>query len=131
MTRLIVPAVLFCLVLGCGDGAYLSPKVISAESDAITITVSPNTLILDSQGVWVTVHTDIPYSQVDGVTVTLNGIEVAVTKADARGDFVAKFELDAVKDIVAPPEATLVLEGLTKDGVAFTGADTIRVSDGR
>lgn len=131
MIRLIVPAVALCLVLGCGDGAFLSPKVISAESDAITITVSPNTLILDSQGVWVTVHTDIPYSQVDGVTVTLNGIEVAVTKADARGDFVAKFELDAVKDIVAPPEATLVLEGLTKDGVAFTGADTIRVSDGR
>jgi hypothetical protein len=122
MKRMMV-AIVLCVALGVGwtlmadDGGDM----------AIEIAVSPNTLVMGSQGVWVTVHADIPYSTVAGVSVTLNGVAVDFTKADNRGDLVAKFQIDAIKGIVAPPSAELTLSGLTKDGVAFSGTDTIRV----
>ncbi len=127
MTRLTTMALVLCSVLGCstGDSGATLPTPVE-----ITITVSPRTLVLGSQGEWVTVHADIAYSQVDTVTLLLNDVEVSMTKSDANGSLVAKFELDSVKDIVAPPEATFTLEGRTHDGAGFAGSDTVRVTNG-
>ena len=61
------------------------------------IAVSPSTLVMGSQGVWVTVHADVPYRVVDCASVTLNGIPVKAAFADNQGDLVAKFEIDLVK----------------------------------
>ena len=72
-----------------------------------------------------TVYTNRPYRQVDDVTVILNVIEVSVIKSGARGYFVVKCQLDSVKAIIAPPEATLVFKGLMKDDTAFTGSDVV------
>ncbi|KPL05317.1 hypothetical protein AMJ85_11980 [candidate division BRC1 bacterium SM23_51] len=107
-------------------------NVFSDQTDvmSIDITVSPSTLALDSEGVWVTVHTDIAYSEVAGSTLKLNGIDVAWTKADARGDLVAKFSLDLVKEIVQPPQAELTLTGFCKDGTAIEGSDIVGVTTG-
>ena len=101
-------------------------------SDVMTIevTVSPSTLTLTSQGQWVTVHTDIAYGAVEKTTLELNGIAVAWTKADDRGYLVGKFNLDDVKDIVAPPSVELTMSGVLYDGIAFEGTDIVRVIDG-
>ena len=100
-----------------------------ADDVTVPIVISPSVLNLDSQGVWVTVHAEIPYSRVVGVSVTLDGIPVQVTKADARGELVAKFALDDVKAILDVGTVTLVLDGTTTDGGSFTGSDAIRVID--
>jgi hypothetical protein len=101
----------------------------AAEEDTLVvpIQVSPSTLNLESQGTWVTIHAEIPYSWVVGVSVTLNGLPVDVTKADNRGELVAKFNLDDVKDMVSPGIVELTLLGVTKDGETFTGSEDVTV----
>jgi hypothetical protein len=93
----------------------------------ITTKVSPNTIVIKSEGTLITVHTNIAYSSVDTASLTLNGIPVAWTKADDRGQLVAKFNQSDVKSIVAPPSATLELSGYTTSGESFSGTDTIVV----
>jgi len=115
-----------CLLVGCSTS---DSTVTPSPPLVIDITVSPQTLVLGSEGEWVTVHADISYSLVDAVTLMLNDVEVAVTKSDANGSLVAKFEVDSVKAIVHPPDATLVLEGVTRDGSTYRGSDIIRVTD--
>ena len=68
-------------------------------ADPINIDVAPNTLNLQSEGKVVTVHTDIPFSQVTASTVLLNGVAISSWKADSRGFFVAKFVMDEIKDL--------------------------------
>jgi hypothetical protein len=96
----------------------------------INIDVAPNVLSLDSQGQVVTLHTDIAYSAVAGATVQLNGLPIAWWKSDNQGNFVAKFNLDAVKELLkseAGNNVTVELTGETKDGDGFSGTDTIKV----
>ena len=108
-------------------GLLAGPAVSQTGEVTIPIVISPNTINLESEGVWVTVHAEIPYSVVVRVSVTLDGIPVKVTKADARGELVAKFCVDDVKAIVQPGTAELTLRGVTETGVEFTGTDTITV----
>lgn len=112
------------VALGQGEGA------------AITIQVSPSTILLSSrargpQKVQVTVHADIDYSDVATYSVTLNGIEAEFTFPDARGDLVAKFEFDTVveevEEMMEAGEAVLRLDGSLIDGGSFSGEDTVRV----
>jgi hypothetical protein len=93
----------------------------------ISIKVSPNRIVLDSDGSWVTVHTDIALYLVDTASLTLNGVPVAWTKADARGNLVAKFAEADIKAIVSPPEAELELVGYTNEGEQFRGCDSVGV----
>lgn len=103
----------------------------SMSSEEVTMTISPATLNLNSQGTWVTIHADIPYAETVAAHLLLDGVEVAFTKADSQGDLVAKFCVDDVKGIVAPPSATLTLEAFveTPEGteLLFSGTDTIAV----
>jgi hypothetical protein len=99
----------------------------NAADIEITTKITPRALVLISEGTVVTVHTNIAYYSVDTASLTLNGIPIAWTKADARGNLVAKFNQDDVKNIVAPPSATLELSGTTRDGQSFSGTDTIVV----
>ena len=102
------------------------PRATKAEGE-IFVKVSPNTIVIASLGDWITVHTNIAYGIVDTSSVTLNGVPVAWTKSDLRGNLVAKFTQADIKAIVAPPEATLELSGLTTGGEPFTGSDTVTV----
>lgn len=96
---------------------------------SISIRVAPNVLNLQSNGQVVTVHTDVAYSWVEGHTVSLNGIEISSWKADNKGNFVAKFNMDEIKDL--PLEIggmnTLTLVGETSDGLVFAGSQDIMV----
>jgi hypothetical protein len=127
MVRSLTAALVLATALGCSSGDPTGTLPTPLE---IVITVSPRTLVLGSQGEWVTVHAEIAYTRVDTATLLLSDVEVTTTQSDANGDLVAKFELDDVKDIVAPPEATFVLEGTTRDGTPFSGSDTVRVTNG-
>lgn len=141
ISSVLLISALFSMVAltGCGDSSSLtSPETATADRSAgeeadvmeIDITISPKTLVLESNGDLVTVHADIPLSQVASMTITLDRIPVSWTKADNHGDLVAKFGMSDVKGIVSPPEATLVLRGMTVDGVEFVGRDTVTIRPG-
>src|SRR5690554_1200223 len=118
ITLIIAPAVLLILAAASAVSATLG----------VEVQVSPQTLLLDAdQGGEITVHAAIDYGLVDTDSVTLDGIPASYTKQDNRGELVAKFPEWAVKDIVAPPSATLVLSGQTVDGESFSGSDVVRV----
>ena len=99
-------------------------------SQDIEIQVSPNILNLQSNGVVVTIHTDVAYSLVDASTVTLNGVVIQSWKADDQGNFVAKFNMDEIKDLPGLEIGeynTLTLEGSTSSGESFTGSEEVLV----
>lgn len=127
-----------CIVLACvvglvvavlGVNAFAKPSVAPAAEGEITVVLSPQTVVLGSKGGTISAHTSILRSQVVGDSVELNGISAYLVKADCRGYMVAKFSVDAIKAIVAPPSATLTLTGVTTTGVSFSGSDTIVVLD--
>ena len=95
----------------------------------ISIDVSPSVINLQNNGQVVTVHTDIKYSLVSGSTVTLNGIEISWWKSDDRGFFVAKFQIDDIKNMPLNigEYNTLTLSGITCDGVLFSGSQEVKV----
>jgi len=108
----------------------ISLKAVAAEPIVISIDVSPSVLNLQNQGEVVTVHTNMAYSLVAGSTVSLNGIEISWWKSDDRGYFVAKFLTSDVKNLpglVIGGYNTLTLNGITKEGVSFTGSEEIKV----
>jgi hypothetical protein len=114
----------FFLALFFTAGIALAP----AEDIAIEIVIAPNVLNLEAYGTWVTVHATIPYGSVDTSTVYLNGVEVDATKADSRGELVAKFLLEGeIRNILRLGSNTLTLCGRTKDGEGFSGTDEILV----
>jgi len=122
------------LVLGCVLAVtlfwFLYPA--AALSDDIQIDVAPNVLNIQSEGEIVTVHTDIAYSAVVGASVFLNGVAIEYWKADARGNFVAKFVMDEIKTLdglILDDYNTLVLNGFTTDDVPFMGTQAIKVID--
>lgn len=104
-----------------------SAPILTATMD-VAVEVSPQTIILHADGpTWVTAHADIPYDQVDGGTVYLDGISATRTEADLCGNLVALFAGGEVKEILEPGFQTLTLTGLTVDQEPFTGSATVRV----
>jgi hypothetical protein len=101
----------------------------ASEGEGYCITITPKTLVLSSPDTVVSVHSNIPYSSVDTVSLTLDGIPATFTKADACGDLVVKFNQSDVKGIVLPGLATLTLKGMLKDDTEFEASDTIIVKD--
>jgi hypothetical protein len=105
---------------------------IQAQAFEIEIDVAPNVLNIQSESTVVTVHTDIAYSTVAGATVFLNGVAIDWWKADARGNFVAKFNSDEIKTLPGLEIGafnTLTLCGFTTGGEAFIGMQDILVVD--
>ena len=124
------------LVLGCVLAVTLCwllyPAAALSAEIPIQIDVAPNVLNIQSEGAIVTVHTDIAYSAVDGASVYLNGVAIQWWKADARGNFVAKFVMDEIKTLgglIIDGYNVLVLNGFTTDGDTFIGMQEIKVID--
>ena len=100
----------------------------------ITIDVAPNVINLQrTDDKCVTVHTDIPYSEVDRTSVSLAVGSVDIfpdsTKSDLRGDLVAKFSMEAVRDFSLTIDAynTFTLTGVNFNGESFSGSQEIWV----
>ena len=114
--------------------AFMASALVSATADAgeITVRISPATLNLRSSGTVVTVHTDVPFDDVDVVSVYLAGVAIASWKADDRGFFVAKFAMDDVKSVdglVINGPNTFQLVGLDVFGEPFWGEQEVMVID--
>ena len=94
----------------------------------VDIVVTPNTINIQANHRWVTVHADIEDDAVDLKSLALNDVSVAFTEKCDQGDLVAKFNADDVKGKISPPCAELTLTGVMIDGVTpFSGKDTVRV----
>lgn len=122
------------LITGCCvlllAGLLLSPAI--SYSEDIEIDVAPNVLNIQSSGTVVTVHTDIAYWTVVGSTVLLNDVEIQSWKADNRGNFVAKFSMDAIKaldGLIIGEYNEFTMVGVDTDGDAFSGTQEIRIID--
>jgi len=113
-------------------GGTLS-TVAAQEVISVDIQVAPHVLALRSTGVWVTIHTDIAFSQVDTCAVEVDGADVPVrrTKADNLGNLVVKVWQADVKPLFDGLETwvkvPVVLTGVTKAGDDFEGMDKMWV----
>jgi hypothetical protein len=99
----------------------------TSGDDELAVQISPGTIAMNSRGGGVSAHANIACGLVVRESVQLNGIDASAVFADAVGDLVAKFPLDAVKQIVSAPETELTLTGVTTDGGSFALSDTVRV----
>ena len=107
-----------------------STLVLGAMALDVEVQIAPHMLLLSSeQSGEVAVHTDIPYSLVDGSTVALAGFPAVRTKADDCGNFVGFFDEVEIKSVVAVPSYELVFTGLTVNAEPFSGSDTVLVKD--
>jgi hypothetical protein len=109
---------------------------LSAEARAdtvINVKISPQTVNLQFQGEWVTVHTNIAYTLVLPDSVALDGFSADIEKYDDRGYLVAKFKVarlsEYLRGFLDAGSATLTLTGVTLGGDSFSGSDTVRVID--
>ena len=109
------------------------------------IDLDPDTLNRASNGKWITCYIELEpaYDARDIVeaSVTLEGTipahvvgeegdgNIVDHDADGISECMVKFDRAAVQAIVAPPEATLTVQGVLTDGTVFEGTDTIRVID--
>lgn len=124
---------MFVLVLLALLGFGLASNAYGFET---AIVAAPNVLNIQSEGNVVTVHTDIPYSHVYAHSVQLNGVDISSWKADARGYFVAKFLMGAVKALEGLSIGdynTLTLTGIAINEAdaaeSFFGVDEVMVLD--
>lgn len=126
------PSIAFALfiVLGLTSFFAFAGQGNEDETEGVDITISPKTFILSvDEGEWVTVHTDLPFSQVEAASIRLNGIPLVFAKSDNLGFFVAKLYREDVEATVAPPSAVLEFTGWTYNGDVFYATDVIRVKE--
>lgn len=110
------------------------PPIGGAAEIEVDIEIAPSTINLAFGGDVVTVHTDIPYNDVDGSSVVLyyrdQGVAISSWKSDDRGYFVAKFlaaNIRTLDDLRIPGSNLFELWGVTWSGNAFLGSDSVRV----
>ncbi len=118
------------IALGLAIAILAAPASGSACDNEIRI--APETLNLRSDGTVVTVHTDVPYSQMDVYSVYLGGVAISSWKADDRGFFVAKFLMDEIKAIdglILNDYNVFQLVGVTVSGEPVCGETEVMVID--
>ena len=96
------------------------------KGDDPSISISPSTLVLKAPVKCVSVHSNLPYSLVDASSVTLEGVAPYLVTADDLGDMVAKFDVDAIAEVVEAGEQILTMTCIF-DGVEISVSDGIRV----
>jgi len=119
----------------------------STETEVIpiipaTVDFDPDTLNLNSKGLWVTVYIELPVghgydvSMIDLASITLNGQVLALTKPIEIGDYdndgipdlMVKFSRKAVQKILQVGDRVeITISGKLIDGRLFEGKDIIRV----
>ena len=92
--------------------------------------IAPGTIAKSATCTWVTIHADVAYRAVEGVSAVVNGsdVDVAQTFADSCGRLVVKLRFDDVVALVDPPTATITLT-VVVNGDACAADGTVRVKD--
>ncbi len=138
--RFVARAALFLVLpLAAGCSSPSSPTPVPSDSPAssspaaasieIVIEVAPNVLNLQSEGQVVTIHTSLAYGSVVTSSVSVNGVTISSSKADNQGQFVAKFVMEAIKNLPLKigESNTFRIEGRTTTGSSFWGSKAILV----
>lgn len=109
MKRLLAAAAAGLLVVLCASPVNSARSGAPVGEGDFAMYVAPSTLVLDAPCPWVTIHTGVPYSAVEGAAVEINGgeVPVAMTYADSRGQLVAKLKFAPVAERCDPPSATV------------------------
>ncbi len=125
------------LLLFSITAAHPATSPIPADDEVIDIQVSPSTILLNWKAkgdVRVTVHADVSYGFFNEIlpgdlSVELDGVFATYIYSDARGDLVAKFPYDEIKNMVENETgtATLSLKAVAEDGTIYSGSDDVRV----
>lgn len=127
MKTLLWLAILFVSILFPGAAGTSN----ATDSLQVAVAVSPQTLLLNkAQSGYATVHVSIAYRLVDKKSIRMNGLVPSRTFADDRGELVAKFIEQEVKDLARETGGKtlkLILIGLTTDGRSFSGTDMVKV----
>jgi hypothetical protein len=92
--------------------------------DMPAIMASPQTVVL-AKVTTLTVHSNIPASQVDIATVELNGVSPSGCGVDSLGHLVLTFDLTDLG--LTAGTGTLTLTGELETGEAFSASDTVNV----
>lgn len=122
-------AVCLVLMVAAGSGLCARTGKDGGEGD-FEMYVAPNVIVKSAPCLWVTIHTEVSESAVDGVSVTVDGSEITDlhTYADSRGNLVVKLKFDDVIACTSPPDATFVLT-LLVDGEILEATATAQVND--
>lgn len=115
-------------------GLAASDPALARRDDDQTMVVSPKVLFLGFSGTRVTIHTLIPYGDVDRASIRLygegdEGILPVYTKSDNRGNLVAKFDVADMAAIVSAPRTSLTMTGDYAGGGSFTLTGYVIVKD--
>ena len=118
-------------VVAAALASLVAPGVLFADDapTVIDIQIAPSTLNLSYEGECVTVHADIPFAQVSSLNWCLNGVPAYLIKADACGDLVAKFDVDAIAAGLEPSNVVMTRTGEEGTSNAYIGTDEVRVID--
>ncbi|OGW39604.1 MAG: hypothetical protein A2X58_13180 [Nitrospirae bacterium GWC2_56_14] len=120
------------LILAMILSSYVIPRQVEATEIPIQVNVSPNVLNIQSDGTVLSIHTDINYSLVVGTSVTVNDVPILFWKNDAQGYFVAKFDINQIKQLDGLKIGDynkLTLVGYTTQGDTFIGSQEIKIID--
>ena len=123
--KMTIPRIMLIGVLFLTSALCLNVMANSAVGeDMPAIMASPQTVVL-AKVTTLTVHSNIPASQVDIATVELNGVSPSGFGVDSLGHLVLKFDLAdlGLKAGTAP----LTLTGVLETGEDFSVSDTVNV----
>ena len=123
MKKNLLKIVVFCGFFSIGlAGIALANKAV--EGDPPAIMVSPSVIVLEKVST-ITIHSNIPASDVESGSIDLNGTAPTSVGVDSCGHLVAKFE---VADLgLEPGETTLTLCGVFEYSGAFCASDMVTV----
>lgn len=140
LTKVGLPLVLF---IALSLVSFQAPQPCCADDEIrIGIDLSQSIINLQSSISIITFHTSIKAYEVDCATVTLTAdteqpvtVPVYRCTSDSRGNFLADFLMQQIKDIrdnlEIGEENLFVLEGKTREGIPFYGSQWILVVDNK
>jgi len=129
MKRTLIGGLAACCVLSLCVASALSAR---AGKDGgvgeFAIYVAPGTIVRSAACTWVTIHTNVPFTTVEGVAAAVDASDVDVARAfaDDCGNLVVKLKFDDVTACVAPPSATVALT-IVVAGESRTASETVPV----
>lgn len=127
MRMRIAVAAAFVMVL-----VLAAPMCASADDYQVDFQVSPQTLYLNAEVTWVTIHVPVAYNSIFDYCVSFDGVDVPVAwdKADLQGNLVIKLSTDDVAAAVQPGVVELAVDGMLWSGDTFGGAMDYTIRDG-
>ena len=117
------------LMVVAGSGLCARTGQDGGEGD-FEMYVAPGVIVKSAPCPCVTIHTEVKYGAVGGVSATVDGaaVDVAGTFPDSRGNLVVKLSFDEVAALAGAPAATVGLE-LIVGGKALGATETVRVKE--